>query len=315
MAQDNTVVDSILDLIGQTALVRLNRLAPSDVAEVVVKMESLNPARSVKDRIGYSMIDAAEQSGALKPGMTIVEATSGNTGIGLALVAAAKGYRLVLTLPDSMSRERRDLLERYGAEVVLTSGADQMNGAVEEAVRIVDSEPARHFMPRQFDNPANPEIHRKTTAEEILNATDGKVDAFVSGVGTGGTVTGVGEVLKTLNSEVLIVAVEPEKSNVLAGGAAGRHEIQGIGAGFIPSVLNMEVLDRIVAVSEEDAFEMARRLAREEGMLVGVSAGANVWASLQVAKELGPGERVVTVICDSAERYYSVPGFLLQEGQ
>ncbi|HCR18690.1 MAG TPA: cysteine synthase A [Candidatus Latescibacteria bacterium] len=315
MAQDNTVVDSILDLIGQTALVRLNRLAPSDVAEVVVKMESLNPARSVKDRIGYSMIDAAEQSGALKPGMTIVEATSGNTGIGLALVAAAKGYRLVLTLPDSMSRERRDLLESYGAEVVLTSGADQMNGAVEEAVRIVDSEPARHFMPRQFDNPANPEIHRKTTAEEILNATDGKVDAFVSGVGTGGTVTGVGEVLKTLNSEVLIVAVEPEKSNVLAGGAAGRHEIQGIGAGFIPSVLNMEVLDRIVAVSEEDAFEMARRLAREEGMLVGVSAGANVWASLQVAKELGPGERVVTVICDSAERYYSVPGFLLQEGQ
>ncbi len=315
MAQDNTVVDSILDLIGQTALVRLNRLAPSDVAEVVVKMESLNPARSVKDRIGYSMIDAAEQSGALKPGMTIVEATSGNTGIGLALVAAAKGYRLVLTLPDSMSMERRDLLESYGAEVVLTSGADQMNGAVEEAVRIVDSEPARHFMPRQFDNPANPEIHRKTTAEEILNATDGKVDAFVSGVGTGGTVTGVGEVLKTLNSEVLIVAVEPEKSNVLAGGAAGRHEIQGIGAGFIPSVLNMEVLDRIVAVSEEDAFEMARRLAREEGMLVGVSAGANVWASLQVAKELGPGERVVTVICDSAERYYSVPGFLLQEGQ
>ena len=315
MAQDNTVVDSILDLIGQTALVRLNRLAPSDVAEVVVKMESLNPARSVKDRIGYSMIDAAEQSGALKPGMTIVEATSGNTGIGLALVAAAKGYRLVLTMPDSMSMERRDLLESYGAEVVLTPGADQMKGAVEEAVRIVDSEPARHFMPRQFDNPANPEIHRKTTAEEILNATDGKVDAFVSGVGTGGTVTGVGEVLKTLNSEVLIVAVEPEKSNVLAGGSAGRHEIQGIGAGFIPSVLNMEVLDRIVAVSEEDAFEMARRLAKEEGMLVGVSAGANVWASLQVAKELGPGKRVVTVICDSAERYYSVPGFLLQEGQ
>lgn len=315
MAQDNTVVDSILDLIGQTALVRLNRLAPSDVAEVVVKMESLNPARSVKDRIGYSMIDAAEQSGALKPAMTIVEATSGNTGIGLALVAAAKGYRLVLTMPDSMSMERRDLLESYGAEVVLTPGADQMKGAVEEAVRIVDSEPARHFMPRQFDNPANPEIHRKTTAEEILNATDGKVDAFVSGVGTGGTVTGVGEVLKTLNSEVLIVAVEPEKSNVLAGGSAGRHEIQGIGAGFIPSVLNMEVLDRIVAVSEEDAFEMARRLAREEGMLVGVSAGANVWASLQVAKELGPGKRVVTVICDSAERYYSVPGFLLQEGQ
>ncbi len=314
MAQDNTVVDSILDLIGQTALVRLNRLAPSDVAEVVVKMESLNPARSVKDRIGYSMIDAAEQSGALKPAMTIVEATSGNTGIGLALVAAAKGYRLVLTMPDSMSMERRDLLESYGAEVVLTPGADQMKGAVEEAVRIVDSEPARHFMPRQFDNPANPEIHRKTTAEEILNATDGKVDAFVSGVGTGGTVTGVGEVLKTLNSEVLIVAVEPEKSNVLAGGSAGRHEIQGIGAGFIPSVLNMEVLDRIVAVSEEDAFEMARRLAREEGMLVGVSAGANVWASLQVAKELGPGKRVVTVICDSAERYYSVPGFLLQEG-
>ena len=234
MAQENVVVDSILDLIGKTSLVRLNRVVLPEMSEVLVKMESLNPARSVKDRIGISMIDVAEKSGSLKAGMTIVEATSGNTGIGLALVAAAKGYRLVLTMPDSMSVERRDLLESYGAEVVLTPGADQMNGAVEEATKIVNADPDHHFMPQQFDNPANPEIHRKTTAEEILEATEGRVDAFVSGVGTGGTVTGVGEVLRQLNPDVLLVAVEPEKSSVLAGGSPGLHEIQGIGAGFYP---------------------------------------------------------------------------------
>jgi cysteine synthase A len=310
MAQENVVVDSILDLIGKTSLVRLNKVISPEMSEVLVKMESLNPARSVKDRIGFSMIDTAEKAGSLKAGMTIVEATSGNTGIGLALVAAAKGYRLVLTMPDSMSMERRDLLESYGAEVILTPGADQMNGAVEAATKIVDADPNHHFMPQQFDNPANPEIHRKTTAEEILEATEGRVDAFVSGVGTGGTITGVGEVLRQLNPDVLMVAVEPEKSSVLAGGSPGLHEIQGIGAGFIPTVLNLDVLDRIMAVTEENAFEMARRLAKEEGLLVGISAGANVWAALQVASELGQDKRVITVICDSAERYYSVPGFL-----
>jgi cysteine synthase A len=310
MALDNVVADDILDLIGQTALVRLNNLVTSEMAEVLVKMESLNPARSVKDRIARAMIDDAEETGRLQPGMTIVEATSGNTGIGLALVAAVRGYRLVLTMPDSMSRERRDLLESFGAEVILTPGVDHMNGAVEEAERIVGGDPDGHFMPQQFENPSNAEIHRKTTAVEILDTVGGDIDAFVSGVGTGGTVTGVGQVLKGLNPEVLVVAVEPEQSNVLAGGPPGEHQIQGIGAGFVPDVLDRSVLDRIVPVPEDDAFVMSRRLAKEEGLLAGISAGANVWAALQVALELGPGKRVVTVICDSAERYYSVPGFL-----
>ena len=310
MALDNVVADDMLDLIGQTALVRLNHLATSEMSEVLVKMESLNPARSVKDRIACAMIDDAEKTGRLRKGMTIVEATSGNTGIGLALVAAARGYRLVLTMPDSMSRERRDLLESFGAEVILTLGEDHMNGAVEEAERIVGGDPDDHFMPQQFENPSNPEIHRQTTCVEILEAAGGKIDAFVSGVGTGGTVTGVGQVLKQMNPEVLVVAVEPQKSNVLAGGPAGDHRIQGIGAGFVPNVLDRSVLDRIVSVSEDHAFVMARRLAKEEGLLSGISAGANVWAALQIALEFGPGKRVVTVICDSAERYYSVPGFL-----
>ncbi len=310
MALDNVVVDDILDLIGNTPMVRLNRVVTAGMAEVAVKLESLNPVRSVKDRIAYAMINAAEQEGRLRPGMTIVEPTSGNTGIGLALVAAAKGYRLVLTMPDSMSRERQDLLLSFGAEVVLTPGEQDMQGAVDAAHRIVAESPDTTFMPQQFDNPANPEVHRKTTAREILDAMEGRVDAFVAGVGTGGTITGVGEVLKAQLPEAQVVAVEPQASNVLSGGRPGLHNIQGIGAGFIPSVLNREVIDRVICVEEADAFQMAGRLARQEGMLVGISAGANVWAALQVARELGEGRRVVTVICDSGERYFSVPGFL-----
>ncbi len=310
MALDNVVVDDILDLIGNTPMVRLNRVVTAGMAEVAVKLESLNPVRSVKDRIACAMIDAAEQEGRLRPGMTIVEPTSGNTGIGLALVAAAKGYRLVLTMPDSMSRERQDLLLSFGAEVVLTPGEQDMQGAVDAAHRIVTESPDTTFMPQQFDNPANPEVHRKTTAREILDAMEGRVDAFVAGVGTGGTITGVGEVLKAQLPGAQVVAVEPRASNVLSGGRPGLHQIQGIGAGFIPSVLNREVIDRVICVEEVDAFRMARELARQEGMLVGISAGANVWAALQVARELGEGRRVVTVICDSGERYFSVPEFL-----
>ena len=306
----NAVVDDILELIGETPMVRLNRLVEPGMAEVAVKIEAANPVASVKDRIADAMIEAAERDGSLKPGMTIVEPTSGNTGIGLALVAAAKGYRLVLTMPDSMSRERRDLLQSFGADVVLTPGAEDMQGAVDEAERIVQEDPAETFMPQQFANPANPEVHRRTTAREILESVEGRLDAFVAGVGTGGTITGVGEVLKAELPGMLVVAVEPQRSNVLSGGAPGLHDIQGIGAGFIPEVLNMEICDRVICATEADAFETSRRLAAEEGILSGISAGANVWAALRVAEELGEGRRVATVICDSAERYFSVPGFM-----
>ena len=306
----NAVVDDILELIGDTPMVRLNRLVKPGMAEVAVKIEAANPVASVKDRIADAMIEAAERDGSLKPGMTIVEPTSGNTGIGLALVAAAKGYRLVLTMPDSMSRERRDLLQSFGADVVLTPGAEDMQGAVDEAERIVQEDPAETFMPQQFANPANPEVHRRTTAREILESVEGRLDAFVAGVGTGGTITGVGEVLKAELPGMLVVAVEPQRSNVLSGGAPGLHDIQGIGAGFIPEVLNMEICDRVICATEADAFETSRRLAAEEGILSGISAGANVWAALRVAEELGEGRRVATVICDSAERYFSVPGFM-----
>ncbi len=306
----NAVVDDILELIGDTPMVRLNRLVKPGMAEVAVKIEAANPVASVKDRIADAMIEAAERDGSLKPGMTIVEPTSGNTGIGLALVAAAKGYRLVLTMPDSMSRERRDLLQSFGADVVLTPGAEDMQGAVDEAERIVQEDPAETFMPQQFANPANPEVHRRTTAREILESVEGRLDAFVAGVGTGGTITGVGEVLKAELPGMLVVAVEPQRSNVLSGGAPGLHDIQGIGAGFIPEVLNMEICDRVICATEADAFETSRRLAAEEGILSGISAGANVWAALRMAEELGEGRRVATVICDSAERYFSVPGFM-----
>ncbi|MDA0747867.1 MAG: cysteine synthase A [bacterium] len=313
MAQDNAVVDDILDLIGDTCLVRLNRIVEPGMAEVVVKMESLNPVRSIKDRIACSMVEAGEREGRLRPGMRIVEPTSGNTGIGLAMVAAAKGYQLVLTMPDSMSQERQNLLRSFGAEVVLTPGDLDMQGAVDEALRIAAEAPEQTFMPQQFDNPANPQVHRERTAREILEATEKRVDAFVAGVGTGGTITGVGEVLKAEVPGVQIVAVEPKASSVLSGGQPGLHSIQGIGAGFVPSVLNRGVIDRILCVTEEDAFGTARRLSLEEGILAGISAGANVWAALQVARELGTGKRVVTVVCDSGERYFSVPGFLEEE--
>lgn len=309
----NAVADDILELIGDTPMVRLNRMVEPGMAEVTVKIEASNPVASVKDRIAFSMIDAAERDGSLKPGMTIVEPTSGNTGIGLALVAAAKGYRLVLTMPDSMSRERRDILQSFGAEVVLTPGAEDMQGAVDEAMHIAREAPGDTFMPQQFANPANPEVHRRTTAREILDAVEGRLDAFVAGVGTGGTITGVGEVMKAELPGLLVVAVEPQRSNVLSGGAPGLHDIQGIGAGFVPEVLNREIYDRVICATEADAFETARRLAAEEGILSGISAGANVWAALKVAEELGEGRRVATVICDSAERYFSVPGFMDHE--
>ena len=310
MPEDNAVVDDFLQLIGGTPLIRLNNLATSDMAEVVVKMESLNPARTVKDRIALSMVEAAERDGHLKPDMTIVEPTSGNTGIGLAMVATARGYRLILTMPDSMSRERRDLLESYGAKLILTPGDLDMPGAVAEAERIVNESPETTFMPQQFNNPANPEIHRQTTAREILEAVDGHLDVFVAGVGTGGTITGVGEVLKAELDHVRVIAVEPAKSPVLSGGKAGLHGIQGIGAGFVPSVLNRDIFDALICVRDEDAIKTARKLGREEGILAGISAGANVFVALQIARDLGPGKRVATVICDSGERYFSVPEFL-----
>jgi cysteine synthase A len=297
------IANSVLDLVGKTPMVRLNRVVPAGSAEVVGKLESLNPAGSVKDRIALNMIEAAEREGKLKPGDTIIEPTSGNTGIGLAMVAAVKGYKLVVTMPEDMSLARRDLLARYGAEVVLTPAIEGMTGAVFAAQELI-AKHKQYFMPQQFENPANPDIHRRTTAQEILEATDGRIDALVAGVGTGGTITGVGEVLREkLGKGILIVAVEPARSPVLEGGRAGVHAIQGIGASFVPGILNREVYDEIIAVTDEDAIDMSRRLCKEEGMLVGISSGANVWASLKVAKRLGEGKRVVTVLCDTGERY------------
>ncbi len=298
------IADSVLDLVGNTPLVRLHRVVPQGSAEVLAKLESLNPAGSVKDRIALSMIEDAEARGALRPGDTIVEPTSGNTGIGLAMVAAVKGYRLILTMPEDMSVERRKLFARFGAEVVLTPAIEGMSGAVYAAQELVEQH--QYFMPQQFNNPANPEVHRRTTAIEILKATGGQLDAFVAGVGTGGTITGVGEVLKQHDPKVLIVAMEPARSPVLAGGKAGLTGIQGIGASFVPSVLNREVYDELIAVTDEDAYEMTARLTKEEGLLVGVSAGANVFAALQIAARLGSGKRVVTVLPDTGERYLSV---------
>jgi cysteine synthase A len=289
-------------------MVRLNRVVPAGSAEVVGKMESLNPAGSVKDRIALNMIEAAEREGKLKPGDTIIEPTSGNTGIGLAMVAAVKGYKLVVTMPEDMSLARRDLLARYGAEVVLTPAIEGMTGAVFAAQELIGKN-KQYFMCQQFENPANPDIHRRTTAQEILEATDGRIDALVAGVGTGGTITGVGEVLREkLGKGVLIAAVEPTRSPVLGGGRAGVHAIQGIGASFVPGILNRDVYDEIIAVTDEDAIDMSRRLCREEGMLVGISSGANVWAAIKVAKRLGEAKRVVTVLCDTGERYLQMGG-------
>lgn len=300
------IADSVLDLIGATPLVKLKRVIPQEAATVLGKMESLNPGGSVKDRIALAMIEDAERRGVLKPGSTIVEPTSGNTGIGLALVAAVKGYRLILTMPEDMSVERRRLLERYGAELVLTPAIEGMTGAVFAAQELC-REHADYFMPQQFENPANPEVHERTTAREILEATGGRVDAFVAGVGTGGTITGVGHVLRAeLGDRVLLVAVEPARSPVLSGGRAGMHAIQGIGASFVPGVLDRSVYNEIIRVEDRDAIAWSKRLAREEGILAGISAGANVLAARKVAERLGAGKTVVTVICDTGERYLSV---------
>jgi cysteine synthase A len=299
------IANSVLDLVGNTPLVRLNRLRPHQGAEILVKLESMNPGGSVKDRIAVAMVEEAERSGRLEPGATLVEPTSGNTGIGLAMVAAARGYRLMLTMPEDMSLERRQLLARFGAEIVLTPAIEGMTGAVFAARQLVAEHPD-YFMPQQFENPANPQVHRETTAQEILAATGGALDAFVAGVGTGGSITGVGEVLKAHRPEILVVAVEPAASAVLQGGRARPHGIQGIGASFVPRILNREILDRIMSVEDDDAYSMALRLTREEGLLVGVSAGANVHAAVLVAQELGPERRVLTLLPDTGERYLSM---------
>jgi cysteine synthase A len=306
MAWRSHVADSVLDLIGNTALVRLRRVGPSGGATILAKVESQNPGGSVKDRIARSMIEDAERRGLLRPGSTLVEPTSGNTGIGLAIVAAVKGYRLILTMPDDMSSERRRLLARLGAELVLTPAIEGMTGAVYAAQELCRTNPA-YVMLQQFENPANPDAHRRTTALEILEATGGKVDGFVAGVGTGGTITGVGEVLRQRLPGIRVVAVEPARSPVLSGGKARVHGIQGIGASFVPGILNRAVIDEIVQVKDEDAMAMALRLAREEGLLVGISAGANVWAAVILAERLGASRTVVTILCDTGERYLSVP--------
>jgi cysteine synthase A len=300
-----TMHKDITELIGRTPLVRLNRLSPTGGATIYGKVEFFNPGGSVKDRICLNMIDEAERLGALKPGGTIVEPTSGNTGIGLALVAAVRGYKLILVMPESMSMERASLLSSYGAQLVLTPAWEGMKGSIREAESIIAQNPS-YFMPNQFSNPANPAMHRKTTAIEILESLDGKIDAFVAAVGTGGTITGCGEVFKERNPNVKVIAVEPAGSPVLSGGEPGPHKIQGIGAGFIPKVLNRAILDRVMTVTDDEAYQTAKQLSKKEGLLVGISAGANVFAAQKVAQELGPGKNVVTVLCDTGERYISI---------
>jgi cysteine synthase len=303
------IVNDVTQLIGNTPLVRIRKLTEGCVADVVAKLEFYNPAHSVKDRIGVAMIDAAEQAGLIKPDTIIVEPTSGNTGIALAMVCAARGYRCVLTMPETMSKERRMLLRAYGAELILTPGPEGMNGAIKKAEELVASDP-RYLLPQQFKNPANPEIHRKTTAEEIWRDTDGKVDILISGVGTGGTITGVGEVIKARKPSFQCIAVEPDASPVLSGGAKGPHPIQGIGAGFVPDVLNTKIYDEVVRVKNDDAFDYARRAAREEGLLVGISSGAALWAATQVARRPeNKGKLIVTIIPSFGERYLSTPLF------
>jgi len=294
---------------GGTPLVRINRLAKNCVAEVLAKLEFQNPAHSVKDRIGLSMIEAAEKAGRIKPDTIILEPTSGNTGIGLAMVCAARGYKCTVVMPDTMSKERRMLLRAYGAELVLTPGAERMPGSIKKAEEMAAAD-SRYFIPQQFENPANPEVHRSTTAEEIWRDTDGKADILVSGIGTGGTITGVGEVIKARKPSFRCVAVEPDASPVLSGGQAGPHPIQGIGAGFVPKILNTKIYDEIVRVKNDDAMDIARRMAREEGLLVGPSSGAAVWAALQVARrDENKGKLIVVIIPSFGERYLSTPLF------
>lgn len=298
-------VNDVTELIGNTDLVKLQHIVPAGSADVFVKIESRNPGGSVKDRIGLAMIQVAEKAGQLKAGGTVVESTSGNTGIALAMVAATRGYRCILTMPDTMSIERRQLLSLYGAEVVLTPGGEGMKGALAKAQEIVDNTEGA-FMAQQFDNPANPEVHRKTTAQEVWSATNGNLDAFVCGVGTGGTISGVADVIKKRKADVKIIAVEPSESPVISGGSHSPHKIQGIGAGFIPANLDVDLLDGVEQVSTEQAFAMRKRLIQEEGILAGISSGASVFAALEVAKELGPGKLVVTMIHDTGERYLSM---------
>jgi cysteine synthase len=295
----------ITELIGRTPLVRLNQLSPEGAATIYAKVESFNPGGSVKDRICLNMINEAERQGKLKPGGTIVEPTSGNTGIGLALIAAVRGYKLILVMPESMSMERASLLSSYGAQLVLTAAWEGMKGSIKEAESIVAQNPS-YFMPDQFSNPANPAMHRQTTALEIWEALDGRIDAFVAAVGTGGTITGCGEVLKQRNGQVKVIAVEPSGSPVLSGGDPGPHKIQGIGAGFVPKVLNRSILDGVVTVTDDQAYQTAKLLAKREGLLVGISSGANVFAAQKVAQELGLGKNVVTILCDTGERYISI---------
>ena len=299
---------NVLELIGATPMVRLSRVVGEDAAEVWGKLEATNPGGSVKDRIALAMIEAAEEQGLLAKGGTIIEPTSGNTGIGLAMVAAYKGYKLIVTMFDTASRERRLQMQAYGAEVVLTPAAEGMRGAIDKALELKREHPD-YFLPQQFMNAANPEIHRHTTGREIIEQLDGRIDAFVAGVGTGGSLTGVGEVLKEALSTVRVIAVEPAGSPVLSGGKAGFSYIEGIGAGFVPPILNREVIDEVRVITDDDAYEMARRLAREEGLLVGISAGANAYIAAQVAREMGGDARVVTILCDSGLRYLSTRAF------
>ena len=303
------IAKNITELVGNTPLVKLNRLTASSKASVVAKLEYFNPSHSVKDRIGVAMIDAAEKAGLINKDTIIVEPTSGNTGIALAFVAAARGYKLVLVMPETMSRERRLLLRGYGADLILTPGSEGMGGAIRKATELAASD-SRFFMPQQFNNPANPDIHRRTTAEEIWRDTDGKVDIVVAGVGTGGTITGIGEVLKERKPSVRITAVEPDASPVLSGGAKGPHAIQGIGAGFVPQVLDTKIYDEIIRVKNEDAISTAREMAKQEGLLVGISSGAAVWAALQVAaREENKAKLIVVIIPSFGERYLSTALF------
>ncbi|UCD71737.1 MAG: cysteine synthase A [Syntrophobacterales bacterium] len=308
------IYEDITQTIGNTPLVKLKGITKGIRAQVLAKLESFNPLSSVKDRIGVSMIEAGESDGSIRKGTVLVEPTSGNTGIALAFVAAAKGYRLILTMPETMSIERRNLLQMLGAELVLTPGPEGMPGAIRKAEELVKETP-NAFMPQQFKNLANPEIHRKTTAEEIWRDTDGKVDIMVAGIGTGGTITGVAEVIKPRRPEFKAIAVEPKDSPVLSGGEAGPHKIQGIGAGFVPDVLNTEIIDEIIQVTNDDAFEMARRLAREEGILCGISSGAAAWAALEVAKRSeNRGKLIVVILPDTGERYLSTPMLHVAKG-
>lgn len=305
------ISNDILETIGNTPLVKLSRLGSASSAQIFAKMESFNPMSSLKDRIAFSMIEDAEKQGLLKTGTTVIEPTSGNTGIGLAMVCAVKGYELILTMPETMSVERQKLLKAFGARLILTEGAKGMKGAIAEAERIMAGKDD-FFMPQQFNNPANPMIHRETTAKEIISQLP-EIDAFVAGVGTGGTITGVGEVLKKSNPDIAVIAVEPDRSPVLSGGDPGPHRIQGIGAGFIPNVLDREIIDRVIRVRDDDAVNAARRLAKEEGILAGISSGAATWAALQVASELASDKTVVVVLPDTGERYLSTDLFALED--